>query len=173
MYQATFPQAIPPSLPSFLPPLPPFLSVLPPSLPLSSPSLSSSTLFPTIYPFLSFPSSLPPSPHLRRFTRTDPGYDRVGKISKDGSPMTILDIATQGDQPFEGPVTYSFCTTCEVSLYCSLNLDMYRVANTATLKNGRCPILLCYVQACQHVWLVQAKKIPNVLLKNGRLLGNQ
>ena len=54
-------------------------------------------------------------PPRRKFTRTDPGYDRVGKTSKDGSPMTILDIARQGDQAFEGPVTYSFCTTCEVS----------------------------------------------------------
>ena len=52
----------------------------------------------------------------RKFTHTDPGYDRVGKIGKDGSPMTILDIARQGDQAFEGPVTYSFCVTCEVCI---------------------------------------------------------
>ena len=52
----------------------------------------------------------------RKFTHTDPGYDRVGKIGKDGSPMTILDIARQGDQAFEGPVTYSFCATCEVCI---------------------------------------------------------
>ena len=52
---------------------------------------------------------------LRKFIRTDPGYDRVGKTCSDGSPMTILDIARQGDKAFEGPVTYSFCTTCEVN----------------------------------------------------------
>ena len=69
-------------------------------------SLSSSLLYPLTY-------SLNCS---RKFTHTDPGYDRVGKIGKDGSPMTILDIARQGDQAFEGPVTYSFCATCEVCI---------------------------------------------------------
>lgn len=54
----------------------------------------------------------------RKFLHTDPGFDRVGKTCSDGSPMTILDIAKQGDKAFEGPVTYSFCTTCEVSEEC-------------------------------------------------------
>ena len=52
----------------------------------------------------------------RKFTRTDPGQDKVGKIAKDGNPMTILDIAKQGDSAFEGPVTYAFCANCEVRL---------------------------------------------------------
>ena len=52
----------------------------------------------------------------RRFCRTDPGLEKVGKIAKDGNPMTILDIARQGDFAFEGPVTYAFCASCEVNL---------------------------------------------------------
>ena len=52
--------------------------------------------------------------HYRKFTTTDPGLEKVGKIGVDGNPMTILDIARQGDQAFEGPVTYSFCANCEV-----------------------------------------------------------
>ena len=53
-----------------------------------------------------------------------------------------------------------------------IDVHHHRVAKTATSKNGRCPILLCYVRmrACyekrEHIWLVQAKKIPNVLLIN-------
>lgn len=64
----------------------------------------------------------------RKFTRTDPGQDKVGKIAKDGNPMTILDIAKQGDSAFEGPVTYSFCANCEVRLSMIIQVALLHIS---------------------------------------------
>jgi palmitoyltransferase len=100
---------------------------------------------------------------LWRFTRTDPGFDRVGKISSDGSPMTILDIAKQGDQAFEGPVTYSFCTTCEIVIpertkhcklceACCTGFDHHCVwlYRCVAYNNHRLFILFCLSLALDH-----------------------
>lgn len=43
----------------------------------------------------------------------DPGIDRVGKLGSDGNPLTIVDVAREGNQTIISS-NISFCTSCEI-----------------------------------------------------------
>jgi hypothetical protein len=105
---------------------------------------------------------------LWRFCRTDPGLEKVGKIAKDGNPMTILDIARQGDFAFEGPVTYAFCASCEIVIpertkHCKLCEGCYTgfdhhcmwLYRCVAYKNHRLFLLFCLSLTLDHFIFVK------------------
>ncbi|XP_064394108.1 uncharacterized protein LOC135341470 isoform X1 [Halichondria panicea] len=87
-----------------------------------------------------------------KLRRSDPGFDKIGKLSSDGKPFTIVDVARQvetsphGFAYMEGKDlcgdTLLFCTKCEVS-GCSTQLVLFDTLVPLAAQVHTCIIIIC------------------------------